>query len=280
MEGIRDLLDTSKTNLQLHEDFASGRGVYVADATEAYVSDAEELFHLMQTGAANRMVASTRMNSESSRSHSIFTIAVTQKHNGRGEQKSGKLCLVDLAGSESAHKSKAEGQQLEEAKQINKSLTTLGMVINALTDKKATHVPYRDSKLTRLLQVNPTQPPPTVANPPRLSPWLIQSGTKAMCSRGEVMCHAVIQPSTDLCPQPAASSAVPSTPLSDPQRTIKPPNPLFRIPSGAIAAQLSSCAVRPALPTRVRRCRPSDSENGRRTSRTTPRSIGIGRWPN
>ena len=93
------------------------------------------------------------MNDESSRSHSIFLITVTQKHSVKMEQKSGKLCLVDLAGSERAGKTKAEGQQLEEAKLINKSLTTLGMVINALTDKRSTHVPYRDSKLTRLLQV-------------------------------------------------------------------------------------------------------------------------------
>eukprot|EP00667_Euglena_gracilis_P003186 EG_transcript_3194 len=152
MERIRDLLDPKKTNLQLHEDLHGGRGVYVADATEAYVSDVDEVFRLMRSGAANRTVASTRMNDESSRSHSIFQITVTQKHSVKLEQKSGKLFLVDLAGSERAGKTRAEGQQLEEAKLINKSLSTLGMVINALTDKRSTHVPYRDSKLTRLLQ--------------------------------------------------------------------------------------------------------------------------------
>ena len=137
MERIRDLLDTKKVNLQLHEDFRSGRGVYVADATEAYVCDADEVFRLMQTGASNRTVANTRMNDESSRSHSIFQITITQKHSVRMEQKSGKLFLVDLAGSERTGKSKVEGQQLEEAKLINKSLSTLGMVINALTDKRS-----------------------------------------------------------------------------------------------------------------------------------------------
>eukprot|EP00668_Euglena_longa_P012844 GGOE01015339.1.p2 GENE.GGOE01015339.1~~GGOE01015339.1.p2 ORF type:complete len:548 (+),score=200.63 GGOE01015339.1:64-1707(+) len=153
MERIRDLLDPKKTNLQLHEDLHGGRGVYVVDATEAYVSDVDEVFRLMRSGAANRTVAATRMNDESSRSHSIFQITVTQKHSVKLEQKSSKLFLVDLAGSERAGKTRVEGQQLEEAKLINKSLSTLGMVINALTDKRsATHVPYRDSKLTRLLQ--------------------------------------------------------------------------------------------------------------------------------
>eukprot|EP00755_Sulcionema_specki_P012424 Sspe_Gene.51373::Locus_28526_Transcript_1_1_Confidence_1.000_Length_3695::g.51373::m.51373/K10396/KIF5; kinesin family member 5 len=152
MEKIRDLFDPTKTNLQLHEDFKGGKGVYVADATEHYVADAEEIFQLMRQGAANRAVASTRMNDDSSRSHSIFSIAITQKHSVKLDQRTGKLFLVDLAGSEKVGKTKAEGQQLEEAKLINKSLSCLGQVINALTDKKSTHIPYRDSKLTRLLQ--------------------------------------------------------------------------------------------------------------------------------
>lgn len=92
------------------------------------------------------------MNEGSSRSHSVFTITVTQKDVRTNAMKSGKLQLVDLAGSEMVRKTGASGQQLEEAKMINKSLSALGQVINALTDEKATHVPYRDSKLTRVLQ--------------------------------------------------------------------------------------------------------------------------------
>lgn len=92
------------------------------------------------------------MNEGSSRSHSVFTITVTQKDCMTNAQKSGKLVLVDLAGSEMVRKTNASGQQLEEAKMINKSLSALGQVINALTDDKATHIPYRDSKLTRILQ--------------------------------------------------------------------------------------------------------------------------------
>ncbi|KAI7032831.1 Kinesin heavy, partial [Hortaea werneckii] len=92
------------------------------------------------------------MNQESSRSHSIFVIEVTQKNVESGSARSGRLFLVDLAGSEKVGKTGASGQTLEEAKKINKSLSALGMVINALSDGRSSHIPYRDSKLTRILQ--------------------------------------------------------------------------------------------------------------------------------
>lgn len=92
------------------------------------------------------------MNAESSRSHSIFQIYITQKNTLTGSTKTGKLSLVDLAGSEKAGKTGATGQIMEEAKKINKSLSSLGNVINSLTDGKSSHIPYRDSKLTRILQ--------------------------------------------------------------------------------------------------------------------------------
>lgn len=107
---------------------------------------------MIRQGTAARAVSATKMNTESSRSHSIFTVTVQQRHTETGASKSGTLYLVDLAGSEKVGKTGASGQTLEEAKKINKSLSTLGMVINALTDGKSSHVPYRDSKLTRILQ--------------------------------------------------------------------------------------------------------------------------------
>lgn len=128
------------------------RGIYIAGVTEEYVTSHEELLGIMAAGAANRAVAATGMNEGSSRSHSVFTITVTQKDVNNNSSKAGKLVLVDLAGSEMVRKTNATGQQLEEAKTINKSLSALGQVINALTDEKQTHVPYRDSKLTRILQ--------------------------------------------------------------------------------------------------------------------------------
>ena len=150
MEKIKDLLNPVKTNLKVHED--KSRGVYIADLTEEYVSEEAEVYNLMKMGTANREVAATQMNESSSRSHSLFLMTISQNNTIDFSAKTGKLYLVDLAGSEKVGKTGAEGKRLDEAKTINKSLSTLGLVINSLTDGKSTHVPYRDSKLTRVLQ--------------------------------------------------------------------------------------------------------------------------------
>ncbi|KAI9297571.1 kinesin-domain-containing protein [Neoconidiobolus thromboides FSU 785] len=151
MEKIRDLLNPQNDNLPIHEE--KNRGVYVKGLMEVYVSSIDEVYEVMSKGIKSRAVAHTNMNAESSRSHSIFVITINQKNllDG-GSVKRGRLYLVDLAGSEKVGKTGASGQTLEEAKKINKSLSSLGMVINALTDGKSSHVPYRDSKLTRILQ--------------------------------------------------------------------------------------------------------------------------------
>ena len=149
MERIRDLLDPSNDNLPVHED--KQRGVYVKGLREFYVANVNEVYQILERGGESRAVAATNMNQESSRSHSIFVIEITQK-NESGSARSGRLFLVDLAGSEKVGKTGASGQTLEEAKKINKSLSALGMVINALSDGKSSHIPYRDSKLTRILQ--------------------------------------------------------------------------------------------------------------------------------
>ena len=150
MERIRDLLQPVNDNLPIHEDKA--RGVYVKGLVEVYVQSLAEVNDLLALGGQARAVSSTNMNAESSRSHSILLVTITQKNLETGSAKMGQLNLVDLAGSEKVGKTGASGQTLEEAKKINKSLSALGMVINALTDGKSTHVPYRDSKLTRILQ--------------------------------------------------------------------------------------------------------------------------------
>lgn len=150
MEKIRDLLRPQNDNLPIHED--KSRGVYVKELMEIYVASKEEVYEVMRRGGAARATAATNMNQESSRSHSIFVISITQKNVETSSAKSGQLFLVDLAGSEKVGKTGATGQTLEEAKKINKSLSALGMVINSLTDGKSTHIPYRDSKLTRILQ--------------------------------------------------------------------------------------------------------------------------------
>ncbi|KAF7304924.1 Kinesin heavy chain [Mycena kentingensis (nom. inval.)] len=150
LEKIRDLLAPQNDNLQVHEE--KNRGVYVKNLSDYYVSSAREVYEIMRTGGNARIVSSTNMNAESSRSHSIFLISINQRNTETGAQKTGNLYLVDLAGSEKVGKTGASGQTLEEAKKINKSLSALGMVINALTDPKVKYIPYRDSKLTRILQ--------------------------------------------------------------------------------------------------------------------------------
>ncbi|KAH7396868.1 P-loop containing nucleoside triphosphate hydrolase protein, partial [Phaeosphaeria sp. MPI-PUGE-AT-0046c] len=150
MERIRDLLMPQNDNLPVHEE--KNRGVYVKGLLEVYVASDDEVYEVLRRGGTARAVSATNMNAESSRSHSIFVVTVSQKNVETGSQKSGQLFLVDLAGSEKVGKTGASGQTLEEAKKINKSLSALGMVINSLTDGKSSHIPYRDSKLTRILQ--------------------------------------------------------------------------------------------------------------------------------
>ncbi|KAF4112649.1 kinesin heavy chain [Onychostoma macrolepis] len=150
MDKIRDLLDVSKTNLSVHED--KNRVPYVKGCTERFVSSPEEVMDVIDEGKANRHVAVTNMNEHSSRSHSIFLINIKQEHVETEQKLCGKLYLVDLAGSEKVSKTGAEGAVLDEAKNINKSLSALGNVISALAEGTKTHVPYRDSKMTRILQ--------------------------------------------------------------------------------------------------------------------------------
>uniref|UniRef100_A0A2K5EI75 Kinesin-like protein n=1 Tax=Aotus nancymaae TaxID=37293 RepID=A0A2K5EI75_AOTNA len=120
--------------------------------TERFVSSPEEVMDVIDEGKANRHVAVTNMNEHSSRSHSIFLINIKQENVETEKKLSGKLYLVDLAGSEKVSKTGAEGAVLDEAKNINKSLSALGNVISALAEGTKTHVPYRDSKMTRILQ--------------------------------------------------------------------------------------------------------------------------------
>lgn len=150
LEKIKDLLNPTEGNLKIHEDKI--KGVFIEGLTEIYVSNDVEVHDIMKAGNENREVASTYMNAVSSRSHSLFIITVNQTNSKDFSGKVGKLFLVDLAGSEKVAKTGAAGLRLEEAKHINKSLTALGQVINSLTDGKSTHIPYRDSKLTRVLQ--------------------------------------------------------------------------------------------------------------------------------
>uniref|UniRef100_A0A8C5W8T3 Kinesin family member 5A n=1 Tax=Leptobrachium leishanense TaxID=445787 RepID=A0A8C5W8T3_9ANUR len=150
LDKIRDLLDVTKTNLSVHED--KNRVPFVKGCTERFVSSPEEILDVIDEGKSNRHVAVTNMNEHSSRSHSIFLINIKQENVETELKLSGKLYLVDLAGSEKVSKTGAEGAVLDEAKNINKSLSALGNVISSLADGSKGYVPYRDSKMTRILQ--------------------------------------------------------------------------------------------------------------------------------
>jgi kinesin family protein 3/17 len=129
--------------------------IYVKDLSTNICRNFQEINELMSRGNKNRSVGATNMNEHSSRSHAIFmiTIEMSEKwEDGSTHFKVGKLNLVDLAGSERQGKTGSEGDRLKEAVKINLSLSALGNVIGALADGKHGHIPYRDSKLTRLLQ--------------------------------------------------------------------------------------------------------------------------------
>ncbi|XP_031374718.1 kinesin-like protein KIN-UC isoform X2 [Punica granatum] len=171
MESLQDLLAPEKVNIYIGEDPKTG-DVTVPGATVVRIRDLDHFLELLQIGEANRHAANTKLNTESSRSHAILMVNVRRSVQGRQAnetttleqgktnlpgtdvvpriQKS-KLLIVDLAGSERLDKSGSEGHLLEEAKFINLSLTSLGKCINALAENSS-HIPTRDSKLTRLLR--------------------------------------------------------------------------------------------------------------------------------
>ncbi|KAL9228977.1 hypothetical protein vseg_004499 [Gypsophila vaccaria] len=169
METIQDLLNPANDNIPITEDPRTGE-VSVPGATVVEIRDQRSFLELLRLGEAHRFAANTKLNTESSRSHALLMVQV-KRCIGGGEPSSsddenhsqsvkscnppvmrkGKLVMVDLAGSERVHKSGSEGHTLEEAKAINLSLTALGKCINALAENSS-HVPVRDSKLTRLLK--------------------------------------------------------------------------------------------------------------------------------
>ncbi|XP_065585272.1 chromosome-associated kinesin KIF4A isoform X1 [Cyrtonyx montezumae] len=155
-EDILDLLCSSRersSQISIRED--PKEGIKIVGLTERNVACARDTVSCLEQGNNSRTVASTAMNSQSSRSHAIFTICIDQKKkNDKNSSFHSKLHLVDLAGSERQKKTKAEGDRLKEGININRGLLCLGNVISALGEenKKGGFVPYRDSKLTRLLQ--------------------------------------------------------------------------------------------------------------------------------
>ncbi|XP_022979663.1 kinesin-like protein KIN-12B isoform X1 [Cucurbita maxima] len=157
-EQITDLLDPNQRNLQIREDVKSG--VYVENLTEECVSTMADVIRILMKGLSNRRTGATSVNSESSRSHTVFTCVVESRSkrmaDGLSSFKTSRINLVDLAGSERQKLTGAAGERLKEAGNINRSLSQLGNLINILAEISQTgkqrHIPYRDSRLTFLLQ--------------------------------------------------------------------------------------------------------------------------------
>ncbi|GAB1302366.1 Kinesin-like protein KIF11 [Apodemus speciosus] len=155
-EELFDLLNSSSDvseRLQLFDDPRNKRGVIIKGLEEITVHNKDEVYQILEKGAAKRTTAATLMNAYSSRSHSVFSVTIHMKETIDGEEllKIGKLNLVDLAGSENIGRSGAVDKRAREAGNINQSLLTLGRVITALVERTP-HIPYRESKLTRILQ--------------------------------------------------------------------------------------------------------------------------------
>ena len=147
-ERIRDLFNVHSEDLHIRQN---EKGVYIQSLTEKLVYNSADILNCIKSGSNQRMIGATSVNDVSSRSHAVLTITITQIGID-GSEIISKLNLVDLAGSENVGRSEAHGMALTEAQNINKSLSALGNVINALTDSRRGHIPYRDSKLTYFLQ--------------------------------------------------------------------------------------------------------------------------------
>ncbi|XP_061988594.1 kinesin-like protein KIN-14R [Rosa rugosa] len=150
-EQIRDLLATSSTSKRLEMRQASEGTHHIPGVIEAKVENIKEVWSILQAGSNARTTGSNNVNEHSSRSHCILCIMVRAKNLMTGDCTMSKLWLVDLAGSERLAKTEVQGERLKEAQNINRSLSALGDVISALAAKKS-HIPYRNSKLTHLLQ--------------------------------------------------------------------------------------------------------------------------------
>ncbi|KAL1833550.1 hypothetical protein ACET3Z_003201 [Daucus carota] len=150
-EQIRDLLATSPSSKKLEIKQAPEGSHHIPGIVEAKVENIKEVWNVLQAGSSARAVGSNNVNEHSSRSHCMLCIMVKSKNLMNGECTKSKLWLVDLAGSERLAKTDVQGDRLKEAQNINRSLSALGDVISALANK-SNHIPYRNSKLTHLLQ--------------------------------------------------------------------------------------------------------------------------------
>mmetsp|Transcript_14462 Transcript_14462/g.14520 ORF Transcript_14462/g.14520 Transcript_14462/m.14520 type:complete len:589 (+) Transcript_14462:2-1768(+) len=148
-EKIFDLLNPAKEKLKVYQD--TDKGLWITDATKVPSKNVKEVNQILELGTKYRVTAATNSNAESSRSHALLILTITKHLVNTGTYRASQVYMVDLCGSERISKTGVVEERLKEAQNINKSLLSLGNVINALAEKRK-HIPYRDSKMTRLLQ--------------------------------------------------------------------------------------------------------------------------------
>ncbi|XP_039973982.1 kinesin-like protein KIFC3 isoform X2 [Xiphias gladius] len=261
-ETLRDLLrenPTDKLDIKMNPD-GSGQ-LYVPGLTEFTVQSPEDINRVFELGHMNRATACTNLNEHSSRSHALLIITVSGFNSATGNRTQGKLNLVDLAGSERIGKSGAEGSRLREAQCINKSLSALGDVINALRSKHS-HVPFRNSRLTYLLQDSLSGDSKTLMMV-QVSP-LPSNMSESVCSLkfAQRVRSVELSSSSSSCRRPENSSAS-SSPTHDSVELDSPPVTPVPLPISRASSAGSTLSSTSRTPSSSRRRSQSQLSTGR-----------------
>ncbi|KAM9861049.1 kinesin-like protein KIFC3 isoform 2-T2 [Aulostomus maculatus] len=268
-ETLRDLLGenpTDKLDIKMNPD-GSGQ-LYVPGLTEITVKSPEDIKRVFELGHMNRATACTNLNEHSSRSHALLIITVSGFNSTTGNCTQGKLNLVDLAGSERIGKSGAEGSRLREAQCINKSLSALGDVINALRSKHS-HVPFRNSRLTYLLQDSLSGDSKTLMMV-QVSP-LATNMSESVCSlKFAQRVRSVELNATSLSSRRHENSSTSSSPTHDSVELDSPPVTPVPLPISRASSAGSTLSSASRTPSSSRRRSQSQLSTDRQVDRASP----------
>ncbi|KAM4593785.1 kinesin-like protein KIFC3 isoform 3-T3 [Odontesthes bonariensis] len=267
-ETLRDLLrenPTDKLDIKMNPD-GSGQ-LYVPGLTENAVQSPEDINRVFELGHMNRATACTNLNEHSSRSHALLIITVSGFNSATGGRTQGRLNLVDLAGSERIGKSGAEGSRLREAQCINKSLSALGDVINALRSKHS-HVPFRNSRLTYLLQDSLSGDNKTLMMV-QVSP-LPGNMSESVCSLKFAQRVRSVELSSSSSSRRPENSSTSSSPTHDSVELDSPPVTPVPLPISRASSAGSTLSSASRTPSSSRRRSQSQLSTDRQVDRASP----------
>ncbi|XP_055088510.1 kinesin-like protein KIFC3 isoform X2 [Periophthalmus magnuspinnatus] len=270
-ETLRNLLGdnpTEKLDIKMHPD-GSGQ-LYVPGLTKITVESPEDINRVFELGHMNRATACTNLNEHSSRSHALLIITVSGYNSTTATHTQGKLNLVDLAGSERISKSGAEGSRLREAQCINKSLSALGDVINALRSKHA-HIPFRNSRLTYLLQDSLSGDSKTLMMV-QVSP-LSSNMSESVCSLKFAQRVRTVELSSSVSSRKHENSSTSSSPTHDSVELDSPPSTPGPLPisrASSAGSTLSTLSTTSRTPSGSRRRSQSQLSADRQLDRASP----------